>query len=135
MMYDRATVLAQLIQEMMGAPLAMDKLAVTGSSQALVEACKASLGDLAGKCEVAPKNLGVDFAPGKHRRQPGHGRTRRKRFAAVRPRVQKLLKMKGARHLKARVYFSGVQASAQYGGEVLGHTPKEIHFLRRSGAK
>eukprot|EP00959_Pyramimonas_sp_CCMP1952_P215692 4511700-Pyramimonas_sp.AAC.1 len=47
MMYDRASVPAQLIHELMGAPLAMDKLTVPGSSQVLVEAFKTCLGELA----------------------------------------------------------------------------------------
>eukprot|EP00959_Pyramimonas_sp_CCMP1952_P247298 5169413-Pyramimonas_sp.AAC.1 len=43
--------------------------------------------------------------------------------------------MKGSGKQKGRIFLAGIQASATYGGEVLGHTPGEIKILRRAGAK
>eukprot|EP00959_Pyramimonas_sp_CCMP1952_P145201 3040227-Pyramimonas_sp.AAC.1 len=71
-MYDRATALARLVDTVLGVPLAEKKICCTGSSKALTYACLAALGQLAGRPEIAVRNLGVDYAPGRHWRQPGH---------------------------------------------------------------
>ena len=49
----------------MGAPLADDKMFITGSSTELVLAAQRALGKLAGQSQEFPKNLGADFGPGK----------------------------------------------------------------------
>eukprot|EP00959_Pyramimonas_sp_CCMP1952_P009855 205365-Pyramimonas_sp.AAC.2 len=77
-MYDRATSLARLVDQVLGVPLAEKKICCAGSSKAITDARLTSMGKLAGRPEIAARNLGVDYAPGRHRRQLGHGRVRRK---------------------------------------------------------
>eukprot|EP00959_Pyramimonas_sp_CCMP1952_P449413 9410064-Pyramimonas_sp.AAC.1 len=93
-MYNRASHLAQLVNDLLGVPLAEKKLCFTGTSKPLMDACRAALGPLAGQPEIAVKNLGVDFSLGRHRQQAGHGKVRRRRFGLIKTRLKKLTAMK-----------------------------------------
>eukprot|EP00959_Pyramimonas_sp_CCMP1952_P248429 5192869-Pyramimonas_sp.AAC.1 len=94
MMRDKAKALAHLVTQQLGVPLSYTKLAVAGSSPALVEAARAAMGELAGVPEDFPKNLGVDNSLGKHKHRAGARKVRQKRFHNIPARMRKLKTIK-----------------------------------------
>eukprot|EP00959_Pyramimonas_sp_CCMP1952_P372420 7799113-Pyramimonas_sp.AAC.1 len=70
--------------------LAVDKLAIADSSDPLLKRANEVLGMVAGAAVPSASHLGIDFAPGKHRRRPGANSTRRARWTKTHSRFCRL---------------------------------------------
>ena len=119
-----------------GADLAMDKLAVTGSSVGVIRMLMSKLGDLAGPCEdlsTAAVNLGVDFRPGGKRSTFKKVR-RRQRLASALARRRRVLRVRrrlaGRKGRMSRIVSAGMAPGLGFGACVNGLTDAELTRAR-----
>ena len=115
-------------------PLAYPKIALVGSSPALVRKGQAVLQELAGEAKWSAPNLGIDFTSGKHSMGSGAREVRRARWAKADGRVRKIDRLKASQPdcplPKSRFFNVSVWTGLAYGGEVQGFSPAEIFGIR-----
>ncbi len=93
LMVTAAKLLEEQVVDVMGCSIETSKAAVVSSSSRAAREVARRLGDLAGseKGHEAAVNLGCDFAPGRPRRVHGRAGKRKRRYAALRKRVRRVV--------------------------------------------
>lgn len=119
-----------------GASVAMDKVAIAGSSKEVTNELRRRLGDIAGgvkAVDAAAVNLGIDFTPGAERGAFKHsklrerlckGLLRNRRIGQVRRRIR------AGKARLSRIYVAGVKPGLGFGARVNGLSGTEVKQVR-----
>ncbi len=123
----------------MGCDIETDKAAVVSSCPRVAAAVAKRLGAYAGRASqrAAAVNLGVDYAPGRTRRQQNKAGKRLKRYAVMGRKARKLSGIRraiGGLKRARRLFTSGLLAAAVPDAAVNGVSDREALTLRRTAA-